>query len=71
MTRVKLKAEMEFLNYLLYKYLGTNSERMQIDKIKLRIIENHGFDVSNHIIAKIEDRSKSNIPTQSKSKEII
>jgi hypothetical protein len=65
MTRVKLKAEMEFLNYLLYKYQGTDSEHMQIDKIKLRIIENHGFDVSNHIIAKI-DKSKSNIPKQSK-----
>jgi hypothetical protein len=70
MTRVKLKAEMEFLDYLLYKYQGTDSEHMQIDKIKLRIIENHSFDVSNHIIAKI-DKSKSNIPTQSKSKEII
>jgi hypothetical protein len=71
MTRVKLKSEMEFLNYLLCKYQGTDYEHMQIDKIKLRIIENHGFDVSNHIIAKIEDKSKSNIPTQSKSKEII
>jgi hypothetical protein len=70
MTRVKLKSDMEFLNYLLYKYQGTDYEHMQIDKIKLRIIENHGFDVSNHIIAKI-DKSKSNIPTQSKSKEII
>jgi len=55
MTRVKLKSDMEFLNYLLYKYQGTDYEHMQIDKIKLRIIENHGFDVSNHIIAKIED----------------
>jgi hypothetical protein len=62
---------MEFLDYLLYKYQGTDSEHMQIEKIKLRIIENHGFDVSNLIIAKIEDKSKSNIPTQSKSKEII
>jgi len=70
MTRVKLKNEMEFLNYLLYKYQGTDYEHMQIDKIKLRIIENHGFDVSNHIIAKI-DKSQSNIPTQSKNKEII
>jgi hypothetical protein len=69
MTRIKLKSEMEFLDYLLYKYQGTDSEHMQIDKIKLRIIENHNLDVSNHIIAKIED--KSNIPTQSKSKEII
>jgi hypothetical protein len=70
MTRIKLKSDMEFLNYLLYKYQGTDSEHMQIDKIKLRIIENYGFDVSNHIIAKI-DKSKSNIPKQSKSKEII
>jgi hypothetical protein len=65
MTRVKLKAEMEFLNYLLYKYQGTDSEHMQIDKIKLRIKKNYNVDVSNHIIAKI-DKSKSNIPKQSK-----
>jgi hypothetical protein len=67
MTRIKLKSDMEFLNYLLYKYLGTNSERMQIDKIKLRIIENHGFDVSNHIIAKIENiKARATFPHNQK-----
>jgi hypothetical protein len=40
---------------------------MQIDKIKLRIIKNHGFDVSNHIIAKIENiKARATFPHNQK-----